>query len=246
MTAENTSFLRASGFSKGLSALCLKLIAIICMTADHFSVIFYGNGMTVWRYIGRIAFPLFAFMIARGAYYTRSIPKYMLRLGIFALISEIPFDIALIKGGVFDLSAQNVYFTLLIGLAAIWGFEELRKRKLLPLAIAVPILAAITAELARTDYGAVGVICIFLMYLGAMLPGLWHLAVDAVAILQLSLYISGMTVPIVNTNEICSLFALIPIAFYSGRQGKKINKYIFYGFYPAHILILWGIFTLLN
>ena len=95
---------------KGLNTFTLKMIAIISMLVDHIGHIFFPEVM-IFRIVGRIAFPIFAYVLAEGIYYTKDITKYMMRLGIFALLSEIPYDLA-IMGSMLEFSHQNVFFTL--------------------------------------------------------------------------------------------------------------------------------------
>ncbi|WP_461817744.1 TraX family protein, partial [Faecalimonas sp.] len=97
----------------GINSFQLKIIAIIAMIIDHIGLFFFPEHI-LFRIIGRISFPIFAFLIVEGFYHTRDIWKYMFRLGVFAVLSEIPFDL-LTTGKVFDLRHQNVFFTLLIG-----------------------------------------------------------------------------------------------------------------------------------
>lgn len=123
---------------KGLTGNGLKWIAIITMLIDHMAVALIQNGIFqsntiiltqeqwqrcyqlywIMRYVGRIGFPIFCFLLVEGFYYTHNIKRYLFRLGIFALISEVPFDFALFQN-VFYLSYQNVYFTLLIGVVTL-------------------------------------------------------------------------------------------------------------------------------
>lgn len=141
--------------SKGIPGSTIKIIAVAAMLIDHISAalltrILIRNGMMgmgtdmtadrqwfaengvlyavmfLMRLIGRIGFPIFCFLLVEGFQKTRSRAKYAMRLGAFALISEIPFDLAL-KGSVMDFGYQNVYFTLLIGMLLLWGFEAVSK-----------------------------------------------------------------------------------------------------------------------
>ncbi|MCR5195486.1 MAG: conjugal transfer protein TraX [Pseudobutyrivibrio sp.] len=139
-----------------VTGFTLKMIALITMFIDHLSAVllqpYYADVMAsiptneareawraahpLWTYgtialrvIGRFAFPIFVFLLVEGFIHTRSKKNYALNLGIFALISEIPFNLA--HGKIFDLSTQNVYFTLLLGLLCLWAIEEFGfKRKL--------------------------------------------------------------------------------------------------------------------
>lgn len=185
----------------GISAGAVKMIALAAMFIDHFAVailervVVYSNHPVrtammanlknyeqwleagaliydVMRMIGRISFPIYCFFIVEGLFHTGSRKKYFLRLLILAVISEIPFDFALF-GRISDLNHQNVYFTLLIGLGAIWGINALRffarKEKStvaeLLFTVGVTMFATTGAYLLRTDYSIVGVLTIIVMYL---------------------------------------------------------------------------------
>ncbi len=156
---------------KGIYGSTLKLIAIITMLIDHTAATIldrimalrginslYGDHMTTIQYanltmrlIGRIAFPIFCFLLVEGFIHTRSKWKYTLRLAIFALISEIPFDLAF-QGKVFDMRSQNVFFTLTIGMLVMMGFwfvkEKLADKKWLML----PAIGGIIAVSAVASY----------------------------------------------------------------------------------------------
>jgi len=156
------------------------------MLLDHIGAVFPAYAPESFRLIGRIAFPIYAYMIAQGCKHTKSINKYLLRLSLFALISEIPFDIAFMNKrmdgalhfGVDFLRNTNVFYTLFFGVACIVVYEKLIaklypnvekgseiafKKKAIPLLVALPMLIA--AETFGSDYGAFGVTLIFLLYL---------------------------------------------------------------------------------
>ena len=114
----------------------LKIIASICMLLDHTGAVFIASTPYFFRLIGRVAFPVYAFMIAQGCKYTKNIKKYLFRLGVFALISEIPFDIAFnnFNGENIFLSINflrhtNVFYTLFLGVACIAVYEGLKTKR---------------------------------------------------------------------------------------------------------------------
>ncbi len=170
----------------GLNRGNLKMIALFCMTIDHIgyvlveswilklneeSILYFGASLLdlVLRLIGRIAFPIFCFFIAEGFIYTRNVYKYAGRLLLLAILSEVPFDLAVTKK-VFDLGYQNVFFTLLTGLLLIYILDRLFKlvdKKALKyvLAAIISVAAFIFVEFIHTDYGGVGVLSIALIYL---------------------------------------------------------------------------------
>lgn len=230
----------------GISSFTLKLIAIITMTVDHasaifstFGVIYQGPeilGIPVWRIIGRIAFPIFAFMIAEGADRTRNIKKYIFRLAVFSLISEIPFDIAFwVKdpSQMIEFGYQNVYFTLTLGLIAIALYKFFKEKNAAVIGYITACVCAAAAFFLQTDYSWSGVLCIFIMYLanGKSEPVRKTGIVIAAILPTFALFD-------INSPELFALLGLIPIFLYNGEKGRKINKYVFYAFYPVHLLLL--------
>lgn len=229
---------------KGFSGSTLKIVAIITMLIDHIGAVvlqplvtkgiplinlvfkpetIYDKLFFISRTIGRIAFPLFCFLLVEGFIHTSNIKKYALRLGIFALISEIPFDLAFSSGILVDYSSQNVFFTLLIGLGALYFIDKYKHNKALSL---LSFLAAcILAEFLHADYGMNGIIPIVLFYITrnskkhTMIAGIVSFLFEAP--LFLAVYLS-----------------LPLIYFYNGKRGLNL-KYFFYAFYPCHLLLLY-------
>ena len=253
--------------SSGVTSSTLKIIAIVTMFLDHFAVVFgdelyealpflNANGFEVLRVIGRLAFPIFAFMIAVGATYTSNIYKYMGRLLAFAIISEIPFDLGLyatpLNEVLHETEHQNVFFTLFLGLMSIFVYEKLKDFNLEFLAFLFLLFAAFAAEnLLKTDYGAMGVLCIFLFYVFVNAPfgvrqvGIVLTAVLISVMLTFSPYIetawtySGREVHLynfdisarVNTVELYAAFSSLLLLFHKGVKGRKMNRWFFYIFY---------------
>lgn len=236
----------------GLSGSTLKFIAMITMLIDHIGAVVllryilsiqgcvmdiaYYNRLVmlyrVMRGIGRIAFPIYCFLLVEGFLKTHNLKKYILRLGIFALLSEIPFDLCL-TARVFSLSHQSVMLTLLIGVMTMWGVSVLERRvhdrvALVCGSMAVIAAGAAAAELLHTDYGYMGVACIMVLY-----------ALRRVKWMQIT---GGC---LVFLWEIWAPLAFIPIGFYNGKRGLKL-KYVFYLFYPVHLLILYLICVLMG
>ena len=142
----------------------LKLIACLSMFIDHLGAVCF-SGMMGFRIIGRLAFPIYCFLLVEGAVHTHDMKKYILRMGIFALISEVPFDLAFYHRLVYT-EHQNVFFTLGLGLLAIWFLEHPIEHLDIPdvlYKLLVIIAAGLIAEFFNTDYGFTGiaVICVF-------------------------------------------------------------------------------------
>ena len=241
------------------SGSSLKFIAMFTMTIDHIAVVILervmismgGFGLTgdaqvaFWkahagiyvtyffmRLVGRVAFPIFCFLLIEGLKYTKSVKKYAFRLLLFAGLSEIPFNLAT-RGKLFDFSYQNVFFTLFFGLVAILCIQKMEQSvhlgKMLKngLCIGIATLFGILAELLHTDYGFVGVLVIICMYL--LRSSYLREILSGCGILTLFMGI-----------EVTSFFAIPLVLRYNGQRGWK-GKYVFYAFYPIHLLVLYGI-----
>ena len=254
MTNTNIPVTNAS--AKRITGYHLKMIALFTMLIDHVGAVLlyryivaihgYNDALLVgiyelMRYVGRMAFPLYCFLLVEGFRHTKSVGKYALRLGVFALISEVPFDLA-IEGTVWEPDYNNVFFTLLIGLLLIWGisyierfYEFWKERNLdrfigtlftIALGILLTAPAAFIAEyVLHTDYGMGGVLAILVLYLLRNYRSLAYVAA------VLILYIFA------GSTEILALAMLFPLSLYDGSRGKQ-TKYLYYAFYPAHLLVL--------
>jgi len=218
----------------------LKLLACVTMLLDHWAAVFVKDYVPymILRGLGRIAFPIFCFLLVEGAVRTRSRRKYALRLAVGAVLSELPFDLAFF--GRITLLHQKVMFTLLLGLGAICAMDRRStlSRKLL---IAVPFL--LLGALLQTDYGWHGVLLICLLYLArsASKPELAQLGAIILACAMIpSSRISVFGIPV--SLELAGIFAAFPIAAYRGakRSRSRILQWAFYLFYPLHIGILWA------
>lgn len=207
-----------------LSGSTLKLIAIITMLIDHIGAIFFPQYM-ILRYIGRLAFPIFCFLLVEGFFHTKNIKKYLLRLGLFAILSELPFDLAFYHT-VWHPAHQNVFFTLFLGLLAIHFFHQYEQGKAAAMwgFIGVMVLGVFL----NSDYGVGGIVLIFLFYQFRQ------------SFLSLTLTTTALLFLCFGTVELPGALSLIPIFCYNGKRGIQM-KYLFYLFYPLHLLILWGI-----
>lgn len=216
---------------KGISQETLKAIACLTMLIDHIGSLFI-SGFTL-RIIGRIAFPIYCFLMAEGAYYTKNPTKYGLRLAIGMLLSEIPFDLAFQRK--LTWARQSVMVTLLFGFLAIEAIRRTDK-DFLKLA-AVAALAGL-AEYIHTDYGGEGVLLVVLFSEARGKLWLQSVLLFAVAVMMNSLKIPfmGMRIPI----EVFAVLAMIPIALYSGKKAtsNKVVQWGFYLFYPVHLTVL--------
>lgn len=232
----------------GFTSNMLRTIAVILMLSDHIWATYmsFGNWMT---YIGRMAFPIFAFQIAEGFVHTSNFKKYALRLLGFALVTEIPFNL-FYSSRWFNPYHQNVLFTLLLGLLAIYVIDKAKKNrtaKNIALSVLWLVLICIAATLGFVDYGFLGMVTVVMFYLLRDFPFAWLAQLVAMVLINV-VFFEGQVFPIeiLGRNfEIplqgFAVFSLIPIWLYGGRKGKssKIMQYGFYAFYPVHMLILY-------
>src|SRR5690554_5628220 len=156
-----------------MSTFALKIIAIITMLVDHAAVVFIPSDTwlhLIGRIIGRLSFPIFAFLLVEGFFHTKNIKKYLTRLGVFALISEIPFDLAFYNT-YFYIGHQNIFFTLFLGLLAIHLISMVEKKfhdQILYINLAnagITILFSFIASILMTDYKFLGILLIVAFYL---------------------------------------------------------------------------------
>lgn len=222
-----------------LSGSTLKLIALCAMAADHFaaSILYYGillpavplrPGTSVWnwyqiyrvmRFIGRIAFPIFCFLLVEGFLHTSDRRKYASRLFLFSMLSEFPFDLALFDTPM-DWQHQNVFFTLLIGFLVIWCMERADGHRYGLYLSALSVAAgSLLAWLLKTDYDYKGIILIAVLYFFRS-DRILRTVAGCVSLLW----------------EPPACLAFIPISLYNGRRGISL-KYFFYLFYPVHLLL---------
>ena len=219
-----------------LSGSALKVIATAAMLIDHIASVLLrdcpvelfsimGHSITLYssmRFIGRIAFPIFAFLITEGYIHTRDRMRYGVNLALFALLSEIPWDLEH-RGILFALSSQNVFFTLLLGYLAICMLEKYRSQ---PVKQALWLLGLLAVSaVSHADFGCSGYVFILFLYVMREKPLLR--AVIGCGMLS-SRWKAGL--------------AFIPIALYNGERGfarGPFAKYFFYIFYPAHLFVLY-------
>lgn len=226
-----------------LSAGTLKLIAIVTMLIDHFAAGVYADlytkgyliqwGITdyasdiyyICRNVGRFAFPVFCFLLVEGFFYTKSRGKYLRNLVIFALVSEVPFDLLLEEG--IGFAGQNVFFTLAIALGVIWGITKVKEKFTNEPTVSfflqgtAIVAGCLLAYGLRADYSYYGIVLAVIFYyyrnnriLACLVGYIWF------------------------TFEPWCFPAFIALLFYNGKRGISL-KYFFYAFYPAHLLLLY-------
>ncbi len=212
-----------------LNSFALKCIAMVTMLIDHTGMMLFPQNM-ILRMIGRLAFPIYCFLLVEGAVHTSNWKKYLERLFLFALISEIPFNLA-VAGAIRYPYAQNVFFTLFLGLAAILilKYQSKEEKRVIFTGIkGILVLALVLlAELISADYGAGGVIFILIFY------------VFRSQLLMKSTVFAAAVVFLYGGIENFAILSLAPILCYNGKRGPGVLKYFFYIFYPAHLLLLY-------
>ena len=232
------------------SSFTLHLIAMATMLADHVGVALFPQWMGL-RLIGRLAFPLFAFLAAEGAKHTRNMGRYLARLFLAAVLSEIPFDLVA-TGKLWDFSYQNVLWTLLIAQLAIallssprWPVSTLAASLTGKLAVLAGSL--LLASLFSTDYGGAGVSTVFLFYYIPADRGkgkAWQLMgmvlLHGILLYSPNIYLSAGPFSIPFSIQIAALLALPVIWLYQGKQGPHGRgvRLLFYSFYPLHLMAL--------
>ena len=227
----------------------LKILAMGTMLLDHAAAaILFGSGLNemsplvenigiAMRLIGRMAFPLYAFLLVQGFMWTRDWSRYVVRVALFALISEIPFNLVL-TGNLWYSRAQNTMVTMLIGLICMRILETLEKKfwesdfstRFLGAVLALwsVVVSMVAAEMLHADYGALGILWIVVLFVFRYRPAELVVAGCLAAVL---IYGFGFEV----------LFAWIAFFFisrYNGERGRKLGLTP-YVFYPVHLLAVW-------
>lgn len=213
----------------------LKLLACITMLIDHIAAVLFPSA--VMRVVGRLSFPIYCFLLAKGVVHTRRPGRYLLRMGICAVLSEIPYDLAFY--GALTLTSQSVMLTLFLGLCMGLLMQKLKSWPL-KLLIAVPF--ALLAELVNASYGGWGIAMVGLFVLIEAQSWKYLLLTAALLIINWGipsalLRFNGILIPM----QLFATAAIVPIAMYSGKKltNSKVVQWGFYLFYPVHLLILW-------
>lgn len=282
--------IQATKFNLRLNGFQIKMFAITTMFIDHIGAFLLSYDSTFYiicRSIGRLAFPLFCWMIAEGAQHTRSMPKYIGRLAVFSLISTPPYN--LVHGATwYSLDTLNVFFTLLFGLLAIgsiqnlapWTFRKFGKPALADnkkacIFFGLPFCTAlyIAAYVLNTDYRGYGVAAIVIFYLlrnhqttawisFALITFICYdfvfiyftpemntsyvmIEMNPYDIIQKRIWEKNSSLYFYNARQMIAAFAFIPITLYNGQKGHGA-KYLFYLFYPLHLILIWLIQLLIK
>lgn len=241
----------------GMSGAALKILACCTMLIDHigYCVVWplYVDACVVdgvymmgdlepakakafyalyvaMRVIGRMALPIFSFLLVQGFLHTHCVKVYILRLVIFALISEIPYDLAM-SGQTVNMEQQNVMWTLAVGVTALCGLKQVSRYRngwKQILYAAIMLCAVLVTALGMTDGGGVGIFFIFIPYFFPKRNAAFWISMWALLI-----WMTCFVFP----YEIAAIIGVVMTNVYNNKRGKT-NKYIFYSFYPLHLLLL--------
>lgn len=216
---------------KIINASTLKWIAIVAMIIDHIGYGFFPE-LQIFRLIGRLAFPIFAFLLTEGYKHTRNKWKYLARLSVFAVISEILYDYYFYNTFVY-FESQNIFFELALGLLTIIIIDRSFYVKNKNISIIVKVIVAsvscFVAFLCHFSYEHIGIIVIICLYYFFEYPIYSSLVMFVALFIRYDIDIA-----------VCTIIALIPIVLYNGKigvTGKKL-KWLFYVIYPLHLLVL--------
>lgn len=235
------------------TSFSLHIMAMLFMLCDHlWGTIVPGNDWLTC--IGRLAFPIFAFMIVEGYFHTRNLKKYVCRLLLFAVLSEIPFNLAM-GSRIFYPIHQNVLWSFLIAIGLIHWNEKAKEKQIwkrILVGIASVCIGYVVGLITFVDFYHAGILMVLVFYffknkkwwcyLGQLVC-LWYINFEMLGGLSYEVNIFGQTHFVARQG--IALLALIPIWLYKGKQGyhSKMLQYIYYTFYPLHLLI-WGIIKL--
>ena len=247
--------------NKRINSFTLHILAMIFMVSDHLWNIFFPN--QVWLYVtGRLAFPIFAFMIVEGFFKTQNRKKYLIHIFIFAIISEIPFNLfaslVLSKVIILFYPYNNVLWTFLIALCGLSLLEKIEKSKKLNKIIkfvgkiTISFITIMIANFIKTDYLGYGVITVLIFYFfrernyrNIFFQSLLIIILNVFIMpsYEFPFYFFGNEVFI--KVQIFAIFSLAIIWLYNGEQGihNKFIKYSFYFFYPLHLLLIVAIYV---
>lgn len=224
----------------------MKIIAALCMLIDHIGLVFFPWEIRL-RLIGRLAMPIFAYGVARGAIYTSSLKRYMKKMLLFSFMSEVPFWLMIYEenGKVFDLLRLNVGFTFYLALSVICllkrsGFVETSERQIEGykryMLLGASLGLMVVAELLRSDYGSYGVLMVLMNYLFLSRIQKAQLAEMAIGYCCLTFlfYYQNMALCLLQMAGVLAYGIIYATQRYSE---KKLSRF-FYWFYPVHMIVI--------
>ena len=239
-----------------MTSFLLHILAMAFMLCDHLcaTLLPAQEWLTC---VGRLAFPIFAFMIVEGYFHTSDVRRYLARLLVFAAISEVPFNLIFGSAAVYPYH-QNVLWTFFLGLLSIIAIEKgkafAKEKGKVWISVCISILVVLAGFAAGTvlmvDYYGIGVLMVLVFYFfrgrawwcyAGQLICMYLLNVVLLGGYYYTFEIGGHTFEVVQQG--LAMLALVPIWLYRGRQGyhAKWFQYLCYGFYPGHLLLLYVI-----
>ena len=213
-----------------LNGTALKSVAALIMVIDHIGYMFFPK--VIWiRKVGRLSFPIFAFFVAEGFFYTKDKRRYLFRMLLFAAFSELPFDLAFF--GKWYWKYQNVMFSFALAILALLIFEKCRRNKTWwgwALGLAGIAGCALVSVLLKTDYSYYAVILVAVYYI---FRGAGRICSNGAGLL-----FQVLDHP--HDVQTWSILSFVPLMLYNGEKGPGL-KWLFYLFYPGHLLLLYTI-----
>ena len=227
--------------SKWLNSNVLKLIAIVAMVLDHVAITFLENNFSlyiIFRMIGRVCAPIMFMGIANGFRFTSSKFKYGIRLLVFAFISQIPYSLYK-KDAIFMYDFYNIIFNLFLGFMCLYALEDIKNVVYKCFVVFLVFIVSCFC-----DYGMLSLVMILMFYFcnGRNFRIFCYCLISLIYIVYRTIVSESVLTFIIFNG----LFLFVPLLFlYNGNKGKYNLKYLFYGFYPAHLLIIYFISILL-
>lgn len=233
-------------FPISFDGFMLKYIALATMTLDHIAAVllpYWSPLYTIFRGIGRIAFPVYCFLLVEGFLHTSNRKAYFTRLLLFALISELPFDMALfhfprVTAWSVLSGHQNVFFTLAFSFLAMYILDYYWYRQRMTGFLGL-IIIGVLAEILHFDYGLTGVMVVTIIFICRNFrPDISPVFMAILAVLPLF--------SVQNVSGFCVALAIPFLVLYNGQKGSPLPdgrsfpgaKYLFYGYYPIHLFII--------
>lgn len=222
-----------------MSIFTIKLVAVITMLLDHIRYAIPETNCIPFELLGRMSYPLFAFVLTEGYIHTSSKKEYIKRLIIFGLISQIPFMLFRSIIGKNEWKMLNIMFTLLLGFLGMLSLDKIKNKWIsIPISVAMVVLAYFL----KVDYGWYGVLFIYIFYLFKnKKPLILPATIALCAIYYAVRYKMAFFNNIIYLQILFILFSLIFVYMYNGEKGRSMKKF-FYWFYPLHLLILYLIY----
>lgn len=231
----------------GLTNNQLKIIAMVSMLLDHVGLLFFPEE-PIFRILGRIAFPIFAYMIAEGCRYTKNRMKYLGMIAGMGIVFQIVYFVAM------QSLYQGILVTFSLAIITIYAIDGILKSKklwvclasLAALAFVAVFLFVLPSLLRETDFGIdYGVWGILIPVIVYFVPShKWRICGVAILLLIRAIYYTLFPLSL-GVLQWFSLLSIPLLALYSGKRGRAKMKYVFYIFYPAHLVILYGIAMLI-